>query len=157
MRTKTLSCAVILALFPVLCVAETEACAKQSSLQLVQKAAKQGNAKAEDCLGDVYFYADLPRHAIYWFNKSADQGYALGELDLGLIIGSQNCNRSHYWIRKAVEQGSGIAEMQLALDYLNGTDCLPKSRIKAAYWTQRAANQGNVEAKKFLRGLAPSS
>ena len=154
MKTKIIS-AVILALFPVLCVAKAEAedCAKES-LQWYQKAAKQGNAEAEDCLGNDYIGGAggfRSRRAIYWFHKSAEQGYAPGELDLGMIIGSQNCNRSLYWMQKAVNQRYGNAEIIVSLDYLNGTDCLPKNHNKATYWMQKAANQGNAFAKDFLK------
>jgi TPR repeat protein len=53
-----------------------------------QKAADQGDAKAQSNLGVMYNFGEGVlkdyKQAVYWYQKAADQGYAGAQYDLGL-------------------------------------------------------------------------
>jgi len=104
-----------------------------------KKAANQGNAKAEAYLGNIYLTTaimnailghqysnvygeiiatkDYPK-ALYWFKKSAEQGYEKGEFHLGMMYGNglgvpQDYSKAVYWLKKAAEQGYAQAKANL--------------------------------------------
>jgi hypothetical protein len=122
------------------------------------KAAEQGNAKAQNSLGDCYQTGkgvpwDLAEGA-RWYRKSAEQGNIDGqsslgacyEFGLGVIVDGTEAAK---WYRKSAEQGNTIAQRYLGLLYTSGTP-LPKNFAEAVKWFRMAAEQGDVFAQMGL-------
>src|SRR5215470_9401223 len=57
--------------------------------KIVRPLADQGDARAENQLGNMYFIgSDVPQdcaEAVNWYRKAAEQGYALAQFHLGLM------------------------------------------------------------------------
>ena len=56
--------------------------------------------------------------AIYWFQKSADQGYSNAQINLGNCYEkgkgvTQDYTQAAYWFRKSAEQGNKKAQNNL--------------------------------------------
>jgi TPR repeat protein len=97
----------------------------KTSFAELQKAADQGNARAQYYLGMSYgtgdgFIQDSTKSA-EWYKKDADQGYAGAQLLLGWYYAT----------------GNGVT----------------KDSTKSAEWYQKAADQGNVDAQSALKRL----
>ena len=89
------------------------------------KAAEQGHAKAQCCLGAYYYVGQGVRknlmEAIKWWYKSAEQGYAEAQCYIGICYYEgygfiQDREEGAKWFRKAAEQGIINAQYNLA-DY----------------------------------------
>ncbi|WP_439695972.1 hypothetical protein ACFGVS_24690 [Mucilaginibacter sp. AW1-7] len=116
-----------------------------------QKAADQGNAKAQSALASCYYSGSnvVERNdakAIYWYRKAANQGNAEAQGQLGLmylygIAVTANYTQAAYWYRKAAEQGDAGAQGQLGGLYLNGVG-VAKGYAQAIYWFRKAADAG---------------
>ncbi|MDE3020431.1 MAG: sel1 repeat family protein [Pseudomonadota bacterium] len=96
-----------------------------SALQTLQQAAYQKNATAEEWLG-VYFMdkKDYP-DSFTWNQKSANQGNAYGEANLGYMyhngLGvSKDDVQAVSWYQKAAEQDNALAEYDLGWMYEKG-------------------------------------
>src|SRR5580704_5217835 len=87
-----------------------------------RKRAEQGDAKAQYCLGEMYYYGSgVPQdkaEAARWNRKAADQGETIAQAEQGSLF---------YY-------GEGV----------------PQDYIKAAQWLRKAAEQGNAWAQRFL-------
>ena len=87
--------------------------------------AENGDAKAQHCLGELYYYGDgvgqSKVEAIKWYQKAAVQGLAGAQCSMGFVF-------SH---------GYGV----------------PQDKAKTRYWLERAAAQGSEKAQESLREL----
>ena len=111
---------------------------------LIQKA-ESGNKVAQYNLGLYYDTKQEYDKAAYWYKKSAEQGVAKAQCNLGGCYGrgqgvEQNHQQEVYWYTKAAEQGNAIAQYNLAIAYWNGAG-VTKDDEKAAYWYKKAAEQ----------------
>ena len=88
------------------------------------KAAEQGNAAAQDNLGDCYYYGrgveQNYTEAVKWYRKAAEQGYAVAQNILGLCYYygrgiEQSYTEAVKWYRKAAEQGHANAQVMRKL------------------------------------------
>jgi TPR repeat protein len=132
---------------------KSEAC-----VEIIEKAAQQGNANAQVLLGRRYVSGegvpvDLKR-AFEWLTKAANQGNASGQADLGIMyyVGkgvSQDLNRALSLFTKGAEQGNAMARYGLGLMYYTGNG-VPKDVRKAIELVQKAAKQGNSLAQASL-------
>ena len=86
------------------------------------KSAKRGDAYAQYCLGDMYFYGDGVkqdyRKAREWFEKAATQDELtaqcyLGDMYLYGLGVKQDYNKAHEWYRKAAANGDEDAKEYL--------------------------------------------
>lgn len=89
-----------------------------------------------------------------WYQKSAQQGYAVAQNDLGNSYESgngvvQNPITANSWYYKAALQGNSYAENNLGIAYYNG-DGVEQNYKYAIYWLQKAADQGEVDAEYNL-------
>lgn len=119
-------------------------------------AAEQGNPIAEYNLGRMYYFGNYNtsieyKPAIYWFKKSAEQGYAPSELLLGMMYESglgttKDYEKSIYWYTKSANQGNSYAEYFLASIYSRGDDNVNPDLNKAKDLYEKSANHGNVDA-----------
>ena len=78
------------------------------------------NAKAQYELGKKYFDAKNYSEAIKWYRKSAEQGYAQAQRNLGNMYYNgygvkQDYSEAVKWFRKAAEQGNTDAKKVLEL------------------------------------------
>jgi hypothetical protein len=92
--------------------------------------------------------------AVKWYLKSAEQGYAEAQHDLGYCyqegVGiSHDSKEAVKWYRKAAEQGFVEAQFELALCYVNG-DGVPKDDAESIRWYYKAAEQGHAIAQNNL-------
>ena len=113
----------------------------------------------EQCnLGRRYETGDgVPKDAekaVYWYRKSAEQGYARGQnnvghcYDLGIGI-EKDSLQAVYWFRKAVEQGYAVAQYNLGVCYEFGNG-VSKDFQQAVYWYRKSADQGYAAAQYNL-------
>jgi predicted Ser/Thr protein kinase len=93
--------------------------------------------------------------AVQWFRKSAEQGYAPAQSQLGKIYfngfgGVQKDPReAANWYLKAATQGDASAQMSLGFMYANGIGVL-KDDAAAVGWYRKSAEQGNALAQNYL-------
>ncbi|MDR2709302.1 MAG: zinc-ribbon domain-containing protein [Elusimicrobiota bacterium] len=92
--------------------------------------------------------------AFYWYEKAAQQGYASGQYNLGVMYDNgdgipQDKQKALYWYEKAAQQGYANAQCNLGIMYDNG-DGIPQDKQKVFYWYEKAAKQGDENAQKFL-------
>jgi tetratricopeptide (TPR) repeat protein len=62
---------------------QCEAATARMSFTQASKLAKQGNAKAQSDLGEIYYDKKDYSNALYWYQAAADNGYAVGLWLLG--------------------------------------------------------------------------
>lgn len=103
----------------------------ETSLQLLQKAAKQGNGYAEILLSEMYRYGGKEVSAD---EKKADQFEKQGIKHL----------------QAAANQGDSYAQMALAEMYLFGKNGLPQDTAKAKQLLEKAVKHGNAAAQQIL-------
>lgn len=99
------------------------------AVKLFQKAAEQGNVKAQNHLGFCY-----------------RKGHGVTRDDVEAIR----------WYRKAAENGNATAMNNLGVCYENGFG-VTKNLTDAKYWYQKAADKGQKDAKKSLERLNSST
>lgn len=135
-------------------------------------AAEQGDPHAQTNLGsmyerDLYFgqahfglifareLLILPRfeHAMAWYRKAAEQGYARAQTNLGhlyeTLLPIQNFELAVEWYRKAAEQGYARAQTNLGLMYEYGKG-IAQNFSQAFFWYNKAAETGYSRAKLCL-------
>ncbi len=127
--------------------------AKSRSFSDYEKAAKQGDAKAQFSLGDCYkegkgVLKDYKK-AIYWYEKAAKQGDSSAQASLGDCYKKgkgvlRDYEKAIYWYEKAAKHD---IDMELGLYsyiydlidcYYNGF----QDYKKAAYWCKKARDMG---------------
>lgn len=91
------------------------------------------------------------KKAVYWYQKSADQGYARAQLDLGTMYAhgtgvQENYQKAIEWYSKAADQGYAKAQNNMGLMFETGKG-VSKDYQKAVEWYQKAANQGSAVAQ----------
>ena len=125
-------------------------------VEVIRKAANQGNAKSQFELGAMYHRSNLVlvsdmKQAVHWYTKAANQGYARAQDTLGDCYYKgdgveKNLKQATNWYTKAARQGNASAQYKLAsLSGLEGLD--DKQRL---YWCTQAANKGHAEARGSL-------
>jgi TPR repeat protein len=92
-----------------------------------------------------------PEQAVLWYTKSAEQGNAKGQTNLGHCYSNgigveQDLEKAAYWTRKAAEQGLARAQNNLGDYYENGKG-VEQSYEQAFYWYEKAAKQGDKYAQ----------
>jgi len=132
-----------------------------------RKAAKQGDAGAQNNLGTMYRdgrgVSQDYAQAVAWFGKAAKQGDAGAQNNLeemckkGYNDGLDASKRGNYeaaarlW-RPLAEQGYARAQAGLGRMYANGQG-LPQNDAQAVEWLRKAAKKGDVDAQSDLRKM----
>jgi hypothetical protein len=103
---------------------------------------------------DAYERKDYAE-AMRWYRQAADQGYALGQANIGFLYAKglgvpQNLAESVRWYRMAAEQGQIEAQHNLALKYERG-EGVAKDMAQARYWMEKSAAGGDAHAQQWLR------
>jgi hypothetical protein len=119
-----------------------------------RKAAEQGEADAQDALGNLYYYGHGPLNmelimyghyaqAALWYRKAAEQGDADAQYSLGILYDNgwgvpQDYEQAAFWYRKAAEQGNSNAQWWLGGLYYGGRG-VPRDYAEAYFWYDLAA------------------
>jgi HJR/Mrr/RecB family endonuclease len=108
-------------------------------------------------LGETAYNKEDYKNAAFWYRKTAEQGYAIGQNNLGLMYERgwgvpQDDKEAAIWYHKAAEQGNASAQKNLGWLYENGRG-LQRDLKEAIKWYQLAKNQGDVFAYSRLPSL----
>ena len=148
---------------------------KSAKLQTEKKAKEEANREAQQAtqvskieaygIGNDYYYGRNGKlqdyaEAVKWYRKSAEQGYAYAQDNLGVCYENGQGVKQDYaeavkWYRKAAEQGDADAQNNLGVCYRNGQG-VEKDINKAIELYQQAARQGHEIAQKNLKELGKS-
>jgi S1-C subfamily serine protease len=131
------------------------------SVKWYRKAAEQGNAHGQCCLGYCYSQGegvikDLVV-AVRWYRQAAEQGDVAAQNSLGCCYYQgegviKDLVESVKWFRKAAEQGFFVAQFNLSFSYAYGQG-VPKDYVEAYTWANLASAQGLEEARQTLNWL----
>lgn len=110
-------------------------------------------------IGDDYYFGKNGKsqdyiEAVKWYLKSAEQGDAYAQNDLGYCYDkglgvSQDYAEAIKWYRKAAEQGYAVAQNGLGFCYYNGQG-VTQDYAEAVKWYRKAAEQGDAYAQLNL-------
>lgn len=124
----------------------------------LEKLASNGDARAQQLLGQIYNYGigvqqDQTR-AVEWFRKAADQDCAIAQGNLGSSYEhGQGVNQDNaeaaVWFRKAADQNLALAQNHLGWMYQHGVG-MTKDSVEAAEWYRKAAEQNLALAQNNL-------
>jgi TPR repeat protein len=113
-----------------------------------RKAAEQGNASAQQMLGEMYDAGHgVPQdyeQAAVWMCKAAERGSVDAQCRLSWMYDNghgvpQDYAQAAYWYRKAAEQGDASAQYKLGNAYALGQG-VPQDYAKAFFWLDLAAS-----------------
>jgi TPR repeat protein len=130
-------------------------------LQQLKTLATQGNASAQNRLGQLYFNGQgVPQDytmARAWYEKSAAQGNGWSKNQLGQLSADglgvpQDYKKARQWWEQAAAQGIAQAQYNLGQLYANGRG-VPQDYTMARAWYEKAALQRNAWAQAQLGQL----
>lgn len=131
------------------------------AVKYLQLSAENGHAKAQRCLGELYFYGDLglPEDktlAFFWCERAGQQNDAEGAYCVGLsyLNGDgveANPQMGEQWLRIAANLD--YAEAQLALARALLREKTETAFTEATEWLSRGAALGNTDCKYGLKLL----
>ena len=137
------------------------------ALKEFKSLAATGNAEAQFYVGLMYdddeglaqdYRQVVSRvdQAVTWYRKSAEQGFAPAQTNLGIMLETggrveRNYQEAASWYRKAAAQGDSAAQFNLGIMYYagRGDDIAPDYK-EAAIWLGKAAERGNSSAQIAL-------
>jgi len=116
----------------------------------LRKSAEKGDMFAQNEMGVLYEKSKNHTKAVYWYNQSAVQGYALAQFNIGVAFEkgrgiSRNLQEAYKWYRKAAEQGNPKAAFNLGMLYFDGRGVV-KNYEKAHKWFIQSALRNNSRA-----------
>jgi len=129
-----------------------------NTIKSLKESANQGNADAQNSLGNMYYYGEGVTknyaQAIKWLQKSANQGNADAQNSLGDMYYygegvTKNYAQAIKWLQKSANQGNADAQNSLGDMYYYG-EGVTKNYAQAIKWLQKSANQGNADAQNSL-------
>lgn len=119
--------------------------------QRLRKAAEQGNACAQNELGNMYSSGEgVPEdyaQAMNWYLKAAEQGDVGAQHNLAGMYARGDGVPADYaqatnWYRKAAEQGDADEQMQLCMSYALGKG-VPRDYVLAYAWCNLGVSRKN--------------
>ena len=116
--------------------------------------AVMGNADAQNALGEYYYNQKRFKKAFSWYKKSAEQGFAQAQCQLGYCYHKgygcdQDDCKAFEWYTKSTEQGYAPAQLNLGCCYDEGKGC-DQDYNKAFEWYKKSAEQGYAPAQYNL-------
>ena len=129
--------------------------------QQLMRLAAQGNASAQNQLGQIYANGrGVPQDystARKWYEKAAAKGHGWAQNQLGQLSADglgmpQDYKQAHHWWEQAATQGIAQAQYNLAQLYANGRGVL-QNYATARGWYEKAAAQGHTWAQAQLGQL----
>lgn len=122
---------------------------------LVIDAAESGDPAFEYLLGYLYGAGQGVKqsdaHALEWFQRSAEHGFADGQLALsGMYYHGRAVSKDQQaalvWLRRAAEQNHAESQYWLGTLYMSGVGkLLPHDPSEAFFWFRRAAENGSAK------------
>ena len=117
----------------------------------------QLSAEEMNKIADGNYEKGYYSEAVKWYRKSAEQGYASAQDNLGDMYQygygvSQDFSEAVKWYRKSAEQGDALAQYELGWMYKLGCG-VSQDYSEAVKWYRKSARQGNENAKNALRKL----
>lgn len=133
---------------------------KDKALEYYKKNANDKNT--QNFIGLVYDEAGDYPSAVFWYEKSANQGLPVAQCNLAITYDTnasvKNERKAVFWYKKAAENGYANAQYKLAVKYESGvTGVLTQDMDLAKDWYKKAADQGHVEAKAKLEAMHKSA
>lgn len=107
-------------------------------------------------------YPDRVDHAINFYTKAAEMGHAPSQDMLGYIYKNEEYNRnygkSYEWSLKAAKQGNASSLYRVGLYIEKGIyGVVEENPAEALKWYEKAAAQGNIDAKQAYARLKPTT
>lgn len=128
----------------------------------LEKAAKQQFTAAQHTLGCVYLFGKGVtknyKKALDFFESAALQGDTYSQYQLaGMYLRGQGVPKddikAFQLFESASNSGCDVAQLELGVMFANGEGMKAPDYEKAAYWYEKAAEQGNPRAQYFLSRL----
>jgi TPR repeat protein len=148
---------------------ESDSTPEEKFLKL-RKDAEAGDPKAQNGLGVMYYTGEAiskdasgkilstdPATAAAWFHRSAAQGYADAQFNLGLMYANgegvpKDPAKAVDLFQKAADQGNIDAQNNLGVMYYAG-EGVARDEAKAKEWFKKAAAKGNADAQANLDAM----
>jgi hypothetical protein len=120
--------------------------------------ADQGNARAQNGLGDLYAFGKGVTQdygeAFKWFSRAATQGNADAQFNLAKLYAlgkgvPQDYKEALKWFRSSADQGNAHAQSSLGDMYALGI-AVSQNDSEAAKWFRLAAGQGDAVSQQQL-------
>jgi TPR repeat protein len=121
----------------------------------IKAAAENGNAQAQDKLGDAYRSRLDTENALIWYRRAAEQGVAHSQSEAGRILigfarspaakpeaSVQHADEAIRWYHKAANQGEKSAQLGLGRQLVEGK-FIKQDYAEAYKWFALAAEGGN--------------
>ena len=120
-------------------------------VDLLKRHAKLGIAEAQKDYGNVFLNEKDYTEAMRWYRKSAEQGYAKAQFNIGLLYDNgwgvgQDYQEAMRWYRKAADQGNARAQCNVGYLYESGNG-VGKDSKEAMRWYRKAADQDYARAQ----------
>ena len=101
-----------------------------------------------------YYNKKNYKQAVYWYTKSARQGFPGAQFNLGLMYYKsegvpQNYKQAVDWFTKSARQGIPQAQNNLGFMYYKG-EGVPQNKKQAVDWFTKSAKQGDPKAQNNL-------
>lgn len=119
-----------------------------------RRKAEAGDADAQLALGRMLTLFQNYDEAYYWYKKSAEQGLAEAQYQVGVCLLKGfgvhvNYTESINWFLRSANQGNINAQYIIGLCYYSGI-VLKQNQKEAYIWLKKSADQGNVDAQQFI-------
>lgn len=127
-----------------------------NSIEDIQKAAEQGDAKAQFALAELLSKGtviNLKEEALRWYHKAAEQGHSLAQQKLYFVYLGKNNEEALKWLQVSAEGGHPVSQYILGINYLEGIGGIAKDMNNARFWIKKAADGGIVEARSVLQRI----
>ncbi|NOT11054.1 MAG: sel1 repeat family protein [Methylococcaceae bacterium] len=130
---------------------------KEQTLNWLHIAAKQGYARAQCDLGEIYLL-DLHeeqdyKKSMFWFKKAAEQGYESAQWRLGRMyangLGVEQDYIQAVFLYRRVADYCAWAQFSLSEMYQGGWD-IEQDYEQAVLWCRKSAGSGYAEAQNML-------
>lgn len=139
------------------------------AVKYYKMASEQGSAKADYCLGIIFYKTrweggiltlefKTAEDAENYLRKSAEAGYSQAQYILGfeLLEGNdiikKNQEEGLKWLIISAENGGVLAQKKVGELYYEG-NIVEMDLEKSYYYLKEASKNGNIEAKKILKEL----
>lgn len=124
----------------------------EQEIETLTVRAAQGDAEAQNKLGEIYGAQQDAVKALHYFTLAANQGHASAQLAMGVMyeLGEAGLERDpmkaiHYFTLSA-HQGDPDAQYSLSKMY-KGAEGVAKDPVKTAHYLKLAADQGHAWAQ----------
>ena len=131
----------------------------EGELEKAKKAARDSlDEESPFDLGMMYLNEKDYKQAVEWFKKSANQGNAYAQFNLGVIYGNgfgvqKDFKQAAQWFKKAADQGNSEAQFNLGILYQNGygVDISKKIAIFNKHWEEKGEYDKDLEEHEIVK------